>query len=143
ALRHDLLSLRRFDPLPFEGAPEEFSAAGVDRDHPEAPVEELGRLGYYFERRERRLCRSFVPFRVAARERLKTRCEAMLEDVDDVNLSYLSGPGATGGWVDRWREPDPPWAVRLTVTGSAATGGDAHTLVVALPRLGPLPEEQE
>lgn len=140
ALRHDLLSLRTFAPLGFEGGPEEFSAPAVARETPGAPVEELGRLGYYFDRLERRVCRSFVPYRLTARERLRARCDAVLDHVEDVSFAYLGETGATGGWVERWREPTRPVAVRFTVVGSAEHGrGDAHTLVVALPQLGPKP----
>ena len=148
ALRRDLVSLRSFDPVLFEGGPEEFSGAAVDRDTPEAPVAELGRLGYFFDRQERRLCRSFVPYRLAARERLRTRCETVLERVEDVQLSYVAVPPDAGaplsGWVERWREAERPGAVKLTVVGAAESGrGDAHTVVVALPRLGVPPEQRE
>jgi hypothetical protein len=115
--RRDLHSSRRFSPIPVEGDGEAFAVPAVGRlaGDPEGP-EEIGRLGYFLDERQRLLCRSFVPYRLSRRYDVRDRCQAVLEDVERLHFEYF-GMSEAGemSWRNAWEAPGPPLAVKIAV----------------------------
>ena len=135
-MRRDLQNVRRFKPILFEGSYNQYAAASVGRADPRSDrSEELGRLGYFLDERQHRLCRSFVPYRLMRRDRLTDHCHAMLDDVTRMRWSYYgkNDERATTGWCEHWRSSEPPLAVKCTLT-LQLPHHDAipHTLMVSL-----------
>lgn len=118
-MRRDVQNVRRFRPIPFTGSHEQCAFAAVERASPDAETpKELGRLGYFLDPRNHRLCRSFVPYRVMGRERLTDRCHAVLEEATRVRFSYFGSGDGSGhvGWSGSWEGHEPPLAVKCEVT---------------------------
>ena len=133
-LEHDLRNARPFAPVPFEGAYDQCTLAIVDRPSvPPNALPELGRLGYYLNERDHVLCRSFVPYPMAPRLRLKDRCQPVLEDVAKLRLRYF-GHDEEGGaidWSSHWRATHPPLAVQVELTLQAGgTRASTHAAVI-------------
>lgn len=118
-MRRDLQNVRPFSPIPFEGTYGQLAFALVGREHldDESPPE-LGRLGYFLDERSHVLCRSFVPYRRLKRVRLTDRCQAVLEDVTRLRLSYFGSPEGEEAvdWSGRWASPQAPLAVKVDLT---------------------------
>ena len=117
-IRRDVESHRRFAPIPFEGVYNRCSVAAVERDpaDPSGPLE-VGQLGYFHDERHHRLCRSFVPYRLMQRSRLKDRCQSVLNGVTRVRIQYFgieeSGQPA---WSGDWTPTRPPWGMKVELT---------------------------
>ena len=134
-MRGDLHNARRFHPIPFEGAYDQYTFAAADRNDPAASdPEEIGRLGYFLNERRHLLCRSFVPYRLMRGTGLTDRCQVMLEHVERVRCRYF-GTGAAGSpneWTDHWQSQDPPLAVTCEATLSSSPKPTSYSLVVYL-----------
>ena len=134
-MRRDLHNARRFHPIPFAGAYDQYTFAAADRNDPAASdLEEIGRLGYFLNERRHLLCRSFVPYRLMRGTGVTDRCQVMLEHVERVRCRYV-GIDATSGqndWTDHWQSQDPPVALTCEVTLSRSPKPTVHSLVVYL-----------
>jgi len=128
-LQRDLHNARRFTPILFEGTYDEFTFAAAESsgDNPDG-IPELGQLGYYFNQRHHTVCRSFIPYRLQRRLRMRDQCHAALGEIRRVRAAYFGA----GGWQDRWNEEELPLAVRLAVTSEV---GETNTFVVSLAHL--------
>jgi hypothetical protein len=145
-IRKDLQNVRRFAPVPFEGAYDRYTFAIVGQSASDpTPLPELGQFGYFLDERGHRLCRSFVPYRFLRQVRLTDRCQAVLDDVSRVRFSYFGITTELGGpeWRAGWDSPEPPLAVKAELTVQER-GGQAmsHTIVVRLAG-SPGPQEEE
>lgn len=144
-LRRDVQNARRFEALVFEGTYDQLAFAAVEPDASEADAPpELGRLGYFLDPRRQILCRSFVPYRLVKRVRLRDRCQAVLEGVTQVRFAFF-GPDPERSetrWVERWRSPDLPTGIRidLSVRGGK-TAGITHSFLVSLTNRTPPPRK--
>jgi hypothetical protein len=148
-MRRDFHNRRRFALVPFEGNYEEagFAAVSHAEPHGHGPRQgvdprpdtprEIGRLGYYLDGHRHLLCRSFVPYRLMRRVRLRDHCDVVLEDVQRVRFEYFGSPSGVdadeSAWSTRWESPDPPLAVKTSLViqepGQPAT---THTSIVYL-----------
>jgi hypothetical protein len=144
-LRTDLLNARRFAPVPFRGRSDTLQFAAV---HPtadgEEPVEELGRLGYFFDARRQLLCRSFASYRELRSVRLRERCQPLLEDVNRVRVRYfgIDPDRGEGRWTSHWELDTLPLAVRLSAWLGRAGRDTEHTVLVSLTG-SPIPDAEE
>ena len=114
-LQKDVRNLRHFRPVPFDGDYDHFEAAAVGWADPHAGgPEELGRVGYFLDERRHVLCRSFVPYRLANRQRLRDRCHVVLEDATRIRVSYFGTGEESGqtGWVEHWHSTTLPMALK-------------------------------
>lgn len=126
-VRHDLQNLRRFAPIAFKGAYDEFSfpalvtaAPGTERralEDAAEPVPELGRAGYFFDSSRKQLCRAQHPYRLLRRARLRDACSPVIMDVERVRFSYYAQERLTKGyaWSSHWSSEEPPLAVKLEI----------------------------
>ena len=126
-VRHDLLNLRRFAPVAFKGAYDEFSFPALVTAAPDeearhlaesaGPAPELGRVGYFFDSGRKQLCRAQHPYRLLRRARLRDACSPVIMDVERVRFSYYAQERLTKGyaWVNRWSSEEPPLAVKLEI----------------------------
>lgn len=140
-LRRDLHNVRRSARIPFEGAYDRcaFAAAGqsaVDG----SPLPEMGRLGYFLDEPRRRLCRSFVPYRLMRTRDLTDRCQPVLEDVTRARFSYRGSSTDTqpSDWSEHWDALLPPRAVKIALTVQPPREPAAvHTAVIVLALTAP------
>ena len=136
-LRRDLSNARRFSLTPFKGRYDavEFPAAGRESADPDAP-QEIGRMGYFLDDQRHLLCRSFAPYRLTERVRLRDRCQVVLEGVQRVRFEYFGAQAQTGlsDWSGGWEVKELPVAIKASVvmkeSGQSPT---SHTFVVYLP----------
>ena len=131
-LRRDVQNLRTFALVPFDGAYDRWSGAAAEPlvTSGDAPAE-MGRLGYYLDERQGRVCRSFVPYRQAKRFRLADRCEAVLEHVRRVRFSYYGSQDEQGPqWSTRWRAAAPPSAMKIEYAMQGEDADAAPTVAV-------------
>ncbi len=117
-MRRDLLNVRRFAPVVFEGNYDRFTCAVVSRDI-QGPDEgdEVGRLGYYLKGSQNFLCRSFVPYPSIRSQAVTDRCQEVLEGVTRIRFTYFGKDEETGKrqWQQHWKSPSPPLAIRSEV----------------------------
>ncbi len=115
-LQRDLRNRRPFRPLPFEGRARQLTFAGVGpaNDDPHA-VPVLGRIAYALDSRERRLCRSFVPYQDLELLGRTARCQSVLERVREVHFRYFgkNPESHTMEWRDTWDAVQPPLAMKV------------------------------
>lgn len=146
-MKRELMNARRFALLKFEGKTDQcaFAAAkpvGAEEGDPAV----LGRLGFFLDRREHLLCRSFVPYPRVKSQRLTDHCQIVLEGVRRVRFRFFGRDDASGavGWHDRWEAADPPMAVQADVTvGADGDEESTHSFVVVLPGTRPEPEPSD
>jgi hypothetical protein len=145
-IRKDLASARRFRLIPFTGAYDEVSFPVVARFGSDASApQEIGRLGYYTDSRRGLLCRSFVPYRLANRIRLRDRCEVVLEGVQKARFDYFGSETGEedAGWSSSWESDVPPQSVKLSTTLDAGNRRTiARTALISLPS-APSVEKEE
>lgn len=138
-LRQDLRSPRRFGPIPFDGTHDAVSFASVVPMTTAAGVDmnEMGRIGYYFDAHRQMLCRSQQSYRFLRRVQLKDACDPVLTNVERVRFSYyVTKPETkTGEWFNEWSSPQPPLAVKVEVRYHERTTNhaDTQTLLVYVP----------
>jgi hypothetical protein len=135
-LRRDLQNIRRFAPVPFEGAYDRYTFATVAQDaSDDRALPEIGQFGYFVDAPHRQLCRSFVPYRLMRQVRLTDRCQGVLDNVSRVRFSYFGTTTKQGRpeWRASWDMAEPPLAVKAELSaqdpGQEAT---SHTIVVRL-----------
>ena len=138
-VRRDLVNVRRFQPVEFDGTydmvsfPAIVSADAADGER----LEELGVVSYFLDQTHHQLCRSQTPYRRLRRARLRSGCVPVLQEVNRLRWSYY-GPelhGTTSQWVEHWSAPEPPLAVKMQIGYDDATTkrSATETLVIALP----------
>ena len=117
--RRDVRNLRQFTPIPLEGDYDTLSFPSVVPFGTvgEMDVEEIGRIGYFFDSTRQQLCRSLQPYRLLRRVRVRDACAPVLTQVERLRFSYYGvQPGdQTLGWSDAWSSKQPPMAVKLEV----------------------------
>lgn len=143
-IRRDVSNARQFVPIPFEGSASELSFAAVAPYGDPSAQPELGQLGYYVDLRRGLLCRSFIPYRLMQRMRLRDRCEVVLETVQKARFDYYGDEAGSGdaSWGTSWDAAAArPSVLKLTTTVEAGRGQSAvRTLMVALPGGAPAAE---
>ena len=135
-MRRDLQNGRRFSLEPFKGDYGQFAvpAVGYFTSDPGDP-QEIGQFGYFLDEYKHVLCRSFIPYRLARRMRLRDRCQVALQDVQRVRFEYFGAAKETqeASWSESWESPDPPVAVKISVTiQGERRQPSTHTLLVYL-----------
>jgi hypothetical protein len=96
-------------------------------------------MGYYWDRRNRRLCRAQHPYRLLSRSRLTDpkACETVAEDVNKVRFSFYAWDPANESyaWSNSWSDAKPPLAVKLELTynDEQARRDVTQALVVPVP----------
>lgn len=146
-VRRDVQSARWSTLVPPKGRYDEyaFGAVGVLPELGDAPAE-LGRLGYYHDSMKRHLCRSFVPYRLMKRERLRERCQVVLEGVQRVRFRFQDAPagGKAGRWRESWDQAALPASIRveleLTPEGKAERGLPLSATFSIIPQAPPADE---
>lgn len=135
-LRRDLRSARHFTPIGFEGEFDRVSFPGIALDE-RSDLEELGRVGYFFDEAHHRLCRSHEPYRLVRRFGLRDHCTTVMGELDRVRFSYYTFDAASrsGEWTGSWSSPEPPLAVKVEIRYHDPTGrvSQRESLVVHLP----------
>ncbi len=111
-LQRDAHGVRRFAPMPFEGAYDEVSFPAMV---PAADEPMLGRVGYFFDSGRRRLCRSSVEVRDVRLRRLREACQPLLTEVDRARFAYYGWDEASAGygWTSEWSAPTMPLAMKI------------------------------
>ena len=135
-MRRDLYNLRHSSLVLFEGEYDRCRFADVERLHPEEDLpEDLGEVGYFLNRSEGSLCRSFVPYRLMEHKRVTDHCHAILEGVKRIRFSYfgLDPDKGTTGWTKHWESNEPPLAVKASVLIETDDPKSSSTIVVVLP----------
>ena len=135
--RRDVRNVRRFAPVGFAGAYDQYAFPAVEDAEPgdERPAE-LGRRGYFLDERHHRLCRAFTPYPQVEHERLRDRCQTVMEDVTRVRFSYFGKDPDSGAvqWLERWDAPRPPLAVQAELTMQTAGGAPvSRPIFVTIP----------
>ena len=115
--RRDVRALRQFTPIQLAGDYDTLSFPSVVPlgTVGEMDVEEMGRIGYFFDSARQRLCRSLQPYRLARRARVRDACAPVLTQVERLRFSYygVQPDDHTLGWSSAWSSKQPPMAVKL------------------------------
>ena len=118
-MRRDFRNARRFSLIPFKGTYNQVSFPTLVEVRTDADVswQEIGRTGYYLDRRDRRLCRSQHPYRVIRRRRLQDACVSVMSDVERLTFSYyrFDRDTETYAWTNSWSSSEPPLAVKMEI----------------------------
>ena len=118
-LRRDVQNARRFAPIAYKGEYDQCSFPAADRDPVTASgPKQIGQLGFFHDQRRRRLCRSFVPYRLMGGQRLRDQCQSMLDGVTRARFSFFGvEESGQAEWSGDWSVKERgPWALKAELT---------------------------
>lgn len=119
-LRSGIRGYHPFSPIPFKGSSDEFSFAALLLQPDEDALEllyEPGRRSFYFDRRQKQLCRAEQFYRGMRRADARGVCRPVLEQVESVRFRYYAydSKNKSFAWNSQWKSEDPPLAVQAEV----------------------------
>ena len=124
-MRRELVSMRKFAPLPVKGEYDQLSFAGMvpvpyKREQQEFDVPEVARIAYVFDSGRKLLSRSAHSYRTTRRFGARDRLRPLLEEVSRVRFSYYAPDSdGQGSWSGSWDSPGLPLAVKVEIDGRA------------------------
>ncbi len=139
-IRGDLSNARAFDPIGFKGEYDGFSFPTLVRvqlaqGDVQQEVEELGRVGYFWNSADRTLYRSRHSYRVVRRYSVKDLAHPVLMEVTRARFHYYGFNPEQGAydWSDRWEKPALPLAVKMEISYPNGPTHQERTQAVLIP----------
>jgi type II secretory pathway component PulJ len=138
-MKHNFIEAQQFDPISFRGRTHEYSFPALVSTETESGLstQEIGRVGYYLDKKRGYLCRSEHPYRTLKGKRLRQTCTPIAEHVDRLQFKYyvLDATEESYSWTRSFKSEVAPlsFQVELNYHDQCTEKGTKKTLVVTRP----------